>query len=35
MTTDDLVKQVLQGILMLVGEYRGSHAAPQTVLNNQ
>jgi hypothetical protein len=26
MTTDELVKQVLQGILVLVGEYRGSHA---------
>ena len=26
MTTDDLVKQLLQGILVLVGEYRGSHA---------
>ena len=26
MTTDELVKQLLQGILVLVGEYRGSHA---------
>ena len=26
MTTDELVRQVLQGILVLVGEYRGSHA---------
>ena len=26
MTTDELVKQVLQGILVLVGDYRGSHA---------
>src|SRR5882724_1928611 len=26
MTTGELVKQVLQGILVLVGEYRGSHA---------
>jgi hypothetical protein len=26
MTTDELTKQVLQGILVLVGEYRGSHA---------
>jgi hypothetical protein len=26
MTTAELVKQVLQGILVLVGEYRGSHA---------
>jgi hypothetical protein len=26
MTPDELVKQVLQGILVLVGEYRGSHA---------
>ena len=26
MTTDDLVRQLLQGILVLVGEYRGSHA---------
>jgi hypothetical protein len=26
MTTDDLVKQLLQGILVLIGEYRGSHA---------
>jgi hypothetical protein len=25
-TTDDLVKQIVQGILVLVGEYRGSHA---------
>jgi hypothetical protein len=25
-TTDDLVKQVLQGVLLIVGEYRGSHA---------
>ena len=26
MTTDELVRQILQGILVLVGEYRGSHA---------
>src|SRR5215813_2479095 len=26
MTTQDLLKQVLQGILVLVGEYRASHA---------
>jgi hypothetical protein len=26
MTADELVRQVLQGILVLVGEYRGSHA---------
>ena len=26
MTTDELVKQLLQGILVLVGDYRGSHA---------
>lgn len=26
MTTDDLLKQVLQGVLLIVGEYRGSHA---------
>jgi len=26
MTADELTKQVLQGILLLVGEYRGSHA---------
>jgi hypothetical protein len=26
MTTDELVKQVLQGVLVLVGDYRGSHA---------
>jgi hypothetical protein len=26
MTTAELVKQVLQGVLVLVGEYRGSHA---------
>jgi hypothetical protein len=26
MTTDELVTQVLQGILVLVGNYRGSHA---------
>jgi hypothetical protein len=26
MTTDELVKQILQGIMILVGEYRGSHA---------
>jgi hypothetical protein len=26
MTTDELVKQVLQGILVLIGDYRGSHA---------
>ena len=26
MTRDELVTQVLQGILVLVGEYRGSHA---------
>src|ERR1700751_5266585 len=26
MTTAELVNQVLQGILVLVGEYRGSHA---------
>jgi hypothetical protein len=26
MTTAELVKQVVQGILVLVGEYRGSHA---------
>ena len=26
MTKDELVGQVLQGILLLVGEYRGSHA---------
>ena len=26
MTTDELVKQVLQGVLLIVGEYRGSHA---------
>jgi hypothetical protein len=26
MTTDELVRQVLQGILVIVGEYRGSHA---------
>ena len=26
MTTEELVKQVLQGILVLVGDYRGSHA---------
>lgn len=26
MTTDELVKQVLQGSLVLVAEYRGSHA---------
>ena len=26
MTTDELVSQVLQGIMVLVGEYRGSHA---------
>lgn len=26
MTTDDLLKQVLQGNLLLVGDYRGSHA---------
>ena len=26
MTADELVKQVLKGILLLVGAYRGSHA---------
>jgi hypothetical protein len=26
MTTADLVKEVLQGVLLIVGEYRGSHA---------
>ena len=26
MTTEELVKQGLQGILVLVGDYRGSHA---------
>jgi hypothetical protein len=26
MTTDELVKQVLKGVLVLVGDYRGSHA---------
>lgn len=26
MTADELVRQVLQGILVLVGDYRGSHA---------
>ena len=28
MTRDELVMQVLQGILVLVGDYRGSHAEP-------
>ncbi len=26
MTSDELLKQVLQGVLVLVGEYRASHA---------
>ena len=26
MTTDELIRQVVQGILVLVGDYRGSHA---------
>ncbi len=26
MTTSELLKQVLEGVLLIVGEYRGSHA---------
>ena len=35
MTPDELVKQVLQGILVLVGEYRASHAEMAGYVNKK